>query len=132
MKIRLYNGFKQGAANLKAQYSKSIYKFERMPLQAAEKIMARSIEMCPEDTGTLISTAYIKELKRGIVTTYEFGYTGDAVNPNTGIKASQYMVKVHEDLSAYHNKGSAKYLEKAVIEYATQEFHELVRKNGGK
>ena len=44
----------------------------------------------------------------------------DKVNPATGQKASEYAVSVHEDLSARHANGKAKFLEDPTIDMATK------------
>ncbi|MNU03208.1 hypothetical protein D3C72_2471540 [compost metagenome] len=46
-----------------------------------------------------------------------YGGNGDPVNPKTGRRASEYMVVVHEDLSAKHTTGNAKFLERPVASY---------------
>lgn len=90
-------------------------------MEDAEEIMEISKELCPEDTGALVSSAFVEMTKNrvsGAEVTY--GYRGDTINPKTGESTSTYAIKVHEDLEARHPKGSAKYLERAVMGYTSQ------------
>lgn len=93
---------------------------------ACKLIYDASIAQVPEDTGTLKSSAFWKVERRtelaasswryrGIV---GYGGNGDPVNPKSGLKASDYMVAVHEDLSAFHAKGKAKFLEDPLREFS--------------
>jgi hypothetical protein len=93
---------------------------------ACKLIYDATISQVPEDTGTLKSSAFWKVERRtelaasswryrGIV---GYGGNGDPVNPKTGRPASEYMVVVHEDLSAYHVKGKAKFLEDPLREFS--------------
>ena len=94
---------------------------KRILLEDAEEIMEISKQLCPEDTGALINSAFVELTKdriSGAEVTY--GYKGDTINPKTGEFSSEYAVKVHEDLEAYHPKGEAKFLEKAIMEYTSK------------
>lgn len=93
---------------------------------ACKLIYEATIAQVPEDTGTLKSSAFWKVERRtelaasswryrGIV---GYGGNGDPVNPKSGLKASDYMVAVHEDLSAFHAKGKAKFLEDPLREFS--------------
>lgn len=87
-----------------------------------ERVMIESAKECPRDTWTLVNTRWVGE-PRAIVDGYQLkiGYGGrnDLVNTKTGIPASKYMVKVHEDLITYHSVGNAKFLENPVRRNAT-------------
>ena len=93
---------------------------------ACRLIYDASIAQVPEDTGTLMRSAFWKVERRtelaasswryrGIV---GYGGNGDPINPKSGLKASDYMVVVHEDLSAFHAKGKAKFLEDPLREFS--------------
>jgi len=75
----------------------------------AEDIMRESVSQVPVVTGALANSAFIEQDKQGV----RFGYGGNnvQVNPNTGRVTSEYMVVVHEDLTAHHITGKAKFLE---------------------
>ena len=86
---------------------------------ACQEILGNSMAEVPKDTYTLLMSAFY-ELSRRTDTaattwayeaTIGYGGNGDPVNPKTGQRASSYMVKVHEDLSAHHPNGKAKFLE---------------------
>jgi hypothetical protein len=55
-----------------------------------------------------------------------YGGNGDPINPRTGKRASQYMVKLHEDLTTPHHNGKAKFLEDPVREFADSRFPKVV------
>lgn len=77
-------------------------------------IIEQSKPLCPVDTGTLRSSAYVEEPKQeGDVITVEIGYGGPAakINPKTGESADSYAIYVHENLQAFHKVGVAKFLE---------------------
>lgn len=104
--------------------------------QAAKEIMQNSMEQVPKFTTTLLSSAFY-EVKRRTDTSaknyaYEavlgYGGNGDPVNPETGRPASSYMVVVHEDLDAFHERGKAKFLEDPIREYAESKFERTIFK----
>lgn len=71
--------------------------------QEAEGIMAASKELVPVDTGALRTTGHAKRPRfQGASVVVELGYGGPA---------APYAIFVHEDLTAHHPVGSAKYLE---------------------
>lgn len=86
---------------------------------ACKLIYEASIAQVPEDTGTLRNSAFWKVERRTELAassyryrgTVGYGGNGDPINPKSGLKASDYMVVVHEDLTAFHVKGKAKFLE---------------------
>lgn len=110
---------------------------------ASRIILDNSREYVPADTFTLLNSGYYKVNERGLYeddsssrkarrrayNLYEgiVGYGDDksagGVNPRTGIPASKYAWKVHEDLAMQHpNGGQAKFLERAFREYVQAEY----------
>lgn len=103
--------------------------------QACREILAASLKQVPVDTGALASTGFY-EVNRNMATkryTYEgvIGYAGmggagqshDKVNSKSGANVSDYALRVHEDLKAWHlNGGKAKFLEDPVREYGANNF----------
>lgn len=79
-------------------------------------ILKDSKKEVPSVTGTLKKSAFyeIHGSYKNFTATVGYGGNGDPVNPKTGEKASSYMVAVHEDLEAEHEKGKAKFLEDPV------------------
>lgn len=100
--------------------------------KACQDILQMSNDNVPVDTGTLQSSGFYRVTLRGDVKSYVYegvvgyGGNGDPVNPKTGKHASEYMLEVHEDLSVPHRNGSAKFLEKAVKDYAQDKFPKTV------
>lgn len=114
---------------------------------AAWSIMSDSLDQVPIDTGTLISSAYLGISRRSDVKGYVYGailgYGDDEglagqvdfgpidwamrptnnVNPKSGLQASTYAAKVHEDLDMPHpNGGKAKFLEDPIRNWAAGKF----------
>jgi hypothetical protein len=87
--------------------------------QAAEEILEDSLRRVPRSTSTLANSAYyqIEGKYKNFGAIIGYGGNGNPRNPDTGLRASQYMIAVHEDLEANHPIGEAKFLEKAVIAY---------------
>lgn len=78
--------------------------------QEGERIMTKSKEQCPVDTGNLRSTGHVElPVVKGKRVTVELGYGGPAAD---------YAEVVHEDLTAHHTVGKAKYLEDPMREAA--------------
>lgn len=103
--------------------------------QACQEILEESLKQVPRDTGTLASTAFYDVQRRMATKNYTYegivGYAGqsgagmshDRVNPKSGAAASSYVMKVHEDLEAFHpNGGKAKFLEDPVRAYGASRF----------
>lgn len=86
---------------------------------ALDEILDLSLKQVPRKTNTLSKSAYSEV--RGSYSNFEgivgYGGNGDPINPITGQRASDYMVAVHEDLSAVHPIGKAKFLEDPVRSY---------------
>lgn len=103
---------------------------------AAREILEASLEEVPSVTATLASSGFYEVSRRTDTSAsyyvYEavigYGGNGDPINPNTGQPASYYMMAVHEDLTAIHPNGKAKFLEDPVREYATKKFNRTVFK----
>lgn len=91
-------------------HGKSKYKMAMI----ARDIMIESQAEVPQDTGALHDSAYVDQVKdtpEGF--SIKFGYGGPNTRYNMKTKAltTEYMQKVHEDLTAYHPHGKAKFLE---------------------
>lgn len=100
-------------------------------MAACEEILGESMAQVPQDTSTLLMSAFWEingHWKTGWDAIIGYGGNGDPVNPKTGKPASSYMLAVHEDLSAVHPIGKAKYLEDPVREYARERFPRTVFK----
>jgi len=85
--------------------------------ESLENIIKPSQAQTPVDTGALRSSGYTnrpEEKGSLIYTNCGFG-TDDIINPKTGEPTSAYAVKVHEDLTAFHRVGKAKFLEDVVV-----------------
>lgn len=103
---------------------------------ACQEILGNSMAEVPKDTYTLLMSAFYEVTRRSDTAAstwaYEgvlgYGGNGDPINPKTGRPASAYMVDVHEDLSARHRNGKAKFLEDPVREYANNNFKRTVFK----
>lgn len=88
-------------------------------IEEGDNILKTSNILAPEDTGTMISTGYVKVVKdQRAGMKVEVGYTGDAYNKKSQSWARDYMLQQHEDLSLFHYKGEAKFLEKAMARRA--------------
>lgn len=107
---------------------------KKATIAACEEILFNSKVEVPKDTYALVSSAFYKVSRRtdtaASTWSYEaivgYGGNGDPVNPKSGKRASFYMLKVHEDLSAYHQTGKAKFLEDPVRDYAKDKFARTV------
>jgi hypothetical protein len=103
---------------------------------ACQEILGNSMAEVPKDTHTLLMSAFYEVSRRSdtAATTWAYeailgyGGNGDPINPRTGQPASTYMVDVHEDLTARHPVGKAKFLEDPVREYANNNFKRTVFK----
>lgn len=103
---------------------------------ACQEILGNSMAQVPKETYTLLMSAYYEVSRRQdtALTTWAYeaiigyGGNGDPINPKTGRPASSYMLAVHEDLTAHHPTGKAKFLEDPVREYAANNFKRTVFK----
>lgn len=94
-------------------------------VEACNVISEDSLNQVPRDTDTLALSQFWEitgHYKTGWKATIGYGGNGDPVNPKTGRPASSYMLAVHEDLSALHIQGKAKFLEDPIRAYATENF----------
>lgn len=102
---------------------------------ACREILEESLKQVPRDTGTLASTAFYDVQRRTTTKRYTYegiiGYAGmaghgfsrDKLNLKSRAMASEYAVRVHEDLHAVHaNGGKAKFLEDPVRAYGASRF----------
>lgn len=113
-----YEGFN---STLEALVEKVGLRSGKIVEQQAEKIMEESVGECPKDTGALVSTAFVDMDRGTFKNAATFGYNGKAtVNPKSGETVSEYMIAVHEDLTAVHPNGKAKFLEDPVNRYAAE------------
>ena len=103
--------------------------------QACQEILEESLKQVPRDTGALASTGFYDVSRRMATKNYTYegvvGYAGqagsgvshDRLNPKSGVAVSEYVMRVHEDLSASHpGGGKAKFLEDPVRAYAAGRF----------
>lgn len=80
----------------------------RAMVMEGEIEMAEAKQRTPVDTGALRAS--------GNVSAPSIGPDGVSVTLSFGGEAAPYAVPVHEDLSAFHTTGQAKYLESVVLE----------------
>lgn len=105
---------------------------------ACKEILAESLKQVPRETSTLASTGFYEVSRRMATKNYTYegviGYAGmvgkgvthDRINPKSGIPASAYAFKVHEDIDAVHpNGGKAKFLEDPVALYGATRFKRI-------
>lgn len=114
-------------------------------IDAISTIIDDALTQVPIDTGTLAASIYGGTFRRVDIKGYTYaGVVGfgqpdisesvewikepnDAVNPKSGVKASVYATRVHEDLDAIHPNGrKAKFLEDPVRNYAANNFARTV------
>ena len=114
---------------------------------AGWSIMSDSLGEVPVDTGTLMSSAFLGISRRTDIKNYRYGAVlgyGDTediagqvdfgpiewhmeptnnINPKSGLQASTYAAKVHEDLDMPHPRGGkAKFLEDPIRNWASGKF----------
>lgn len=110
--------------------------------QACKEILEASLAQVPRDTGTLASTGFYDVSRRMATKHYTYegivgyagmagaGYSRDRLNAKSGVMASEYAVRVHEDLNAAHpNGGKAKFLEDPVRAYGASKFKRVAEAN---
>ena len=107
---------------------------------ACETIKEMSLKQVPRDTNTLANSFFYEiagsqinsRLQEEYSAIIGYGGNNDPINPKTDRRASEYMIVVHEDLSAYHPIGKAKFLEDPVRAYAEEFLKDagvIIRKN---
>lgn len=111
----------------------TLTKIGRNTRKASEKacrvISEESLRQVPRDTDTLASSQFWNvtgNYRVGWTATIGYGGNGNPINPKTGKPASSYMAVVHEDLTAHHPIGKAKFLEDPVRQYAKENFPRTV------
>lgn len=100
---------------------------------AGRDVMKSSLQQVPRETNALADSAFFRSRKYRDNQIVTVGYgAGGGVNPKTGQAPKDYMVAVHEDLSANHPRGGkAKFLEDPINEYGQkfgQETADLIRR----
>ena len=98
-------------------------------VEACNEISEDSLNQVPRDTETLALSQYWEitgDYKTGWKAKIGYGGNGDPINPKTGRPASSYMVTVHEDMTALHIQGKAKFLEDPIRDYALRKFPRTV------
>lgn len=101
-------------------------------VEACNVISEASLNQVPRDTGTLALSQFWEvtgHWRSGWTGTIGYGGNGNPINPKTGKPASSYMVAVHEDMSAVHPTGKAKFLEDPLRDYARDNFPRTVIKH---
>lgn len=116
-------------------------------VEAISDIMSDALDEVPIDTGTLASSIFGGVYQRMDLKGYRYGGVlgfgeprglavnlgasniewisepNNAINPKSGLPASAYAARVHEDLDMPHpNGGKAKFLEDPVRNYAASKF----------
>lgn len=110
-------------------------------VEAVSTILNDALQQVPVETGTLANSIFGGTYRRADIKGYTYaGVVGfgapdsidnvdwikepnDGINPKSGVKASAYATRVHEDLDASHpNGGKAKFLEDPVRDYAANNF----------
>lgn len=110
---------------------------KKATIEGCKSILEESLNQVPSVTRTLANSAFYEVERRSDTAastwqyegTVGYGGNGDPVNPKTGAPASSYMMAVHEDLSADHPVGKAKFLEDPVREYMQKNFKRAVEKH---
>lgn len=98
-------------------------------VEACRIISEASLNQVPRDTETLALSHFWEitgNYKTGWIATIGYGGNGDPINPRTGRRASSYMAAVHEDLTALHIQGKAKFLEDPIRDFASEKFPRTV------
>lgn len=95
---------------------------KKATIAACEEIKTMTLKEVPRDYNILASSFFyeVEGKYRNFTANLGYGGKGDPINPRTGQPASQYMVAVHEDLSAKHDQGKAKFLEDPVRQYESR------------
>lgn len=92
-------GIQQLAQKLKARKGHYATAFERGLKKGGLYLQRRSQKLVPIDTGALRNSAFTRAKGAGFDVVVQVGYT------------SSYAIYVHENMSAHHVKGIAKFLE---------------------
>jgi hypothetical protein len=119
--------FSKVVSNLEVAVSRVQRGTKKATKAACEAIKEESLAQVPRKTDTLADSFYYEIQGSYVNFTAEIGYggNGDPINPHTGLHASQYMVADHEDLSAIHSTGKAKFLEDPVTNYRSRMLNDV-------
>lgn len=119
MKTNFNINFTEFNRNCEAAIGKVKIGTDKATESMCKEILEDSLNEVPRDTSTLANSAFYKITSKALSTIATVGYggNGDPTNKNTGRPSSEYMVVVHEDLSANHPIGKAKYLEDPIRRY---------------
>lgn len=129
MRCKMEMNTKKFSDSVTATISAIGFGSQQILVEEAEEIMELSKSLCPRDTGALVNSAFVEVTKaRKSSPEVTFGYSGKTFNEKRGVYSSTYAVIVHEDLDARHSRGEAKFLEKAVNQYAKKYHASLSRK----
>lgn len=101
-------------------------------VEACNIISEDSLNQVPRDTNTLALSQFWEitgDYRTGWNAEIGYGGNGNPINPKTGRPASSYMTTVHEDLTASHVYGKAKFLEDPIRAFARERFPRTVIKH---
>lgn len=130
MRVKLDIDFKPLHSRLDAEVSKVYRGTKKATIQAARAIMDDSLDEVPKDSWTLANSAFwdVTGSYKDFEAVLGYGGNGDPVHPTKGYRASEYMVVVHEDLTAVHPNGKAKFLEDPIRRYVADRFPRAIIK----
>lgn len=110
--------------NVEASFDDTLHALEGATFEKANTIMTDSKKLVPVDTGALKNSGFAENpVVSGKLVTVKIGFGGVAV---------PYAIKVHEDLTAHHTVGQAKYLEEPLNEHKRTMEEDLARKVRGR
>ncbi len=99
----LITGLSEVSATIAALVEQDVQAGKMALREEAEVIMTTSKQTVPVDTGALRESGHVD-------------MTDDGARLAYGDSAVDYAIVVHEDLDAHHTSGTAKYLERPVLE----------------
>lgn len=133
-----------GVMQLKVNYSEVLKNLEvaiarvergtkKATIAACEEIKEMTLGEVPRMSSTLANSFFyrIDGRYRNFTAALGYGGNGDPKNPKTGQRASEYMVAVHEDVTAAHPIGKAKFLEDPLRKYQSQFVRNAARRIRG-
>lgn len=122
MQARMKFNYKDFEKGIAAAISKVERGTKKATVAACEEILEESLKEVPRETDTLAQSAdyTVKQAGRQFEGEITYGVTKNPENPKTNNLASEYAVIVHEDMSAVHFQGKAKYLEDPVLQFASK------------
>lgn len=98
------------------EYAKKYVKIVEESLEAAiDNILEESQTRIPKNTYSAYnSKAKNKEITKDVIKIFAgYGLQNTKVNPRTKQKVTDYIVDLHEDMTAIHKNGEAKFLSNA-------------------